>query len=158
MAKKELTMLRLQEIKRLIGMGISYRKISQSLKCSRNIIRKIKEGEIGQSKESKPLPAPLWRLQVGWDDVLKNIQDGHPIKYIWDEKLRDIVSYTNFWKQVCKKFPELQSGTSTHREFEPGEHCEVDYAGKKVEWVDIRTGAVNDAVSFIGVLGSSNYV
>jgi len=73
MAKKELTMLRLEEIKRLIGIGISDRKISQSLKCSRNTIRKIKGGEIDLLKGPKPLPAPLWTLQVGWDDVLKNI-------------------------------------------------------------------------------------
>ena len=52
----------------------------------------------------------------------------------------------------------MQGGTSTHREFEPGERCEVDYAGKKVEWVDRRTGAVNEAVIFVGVLGSSQYI
>lgn len=158
MSKKELTVERYEEIKRLLDLGISGRAIAKSLSCSRKTVTAIREGEIKNPSVTKEVQEPIWTVQIDWNDVLELFTKGHFLKYIWEEKASSITSYVNFWRYFLKRFPEFKQRVSTHREFQPGERCEVDYAGYKPEWVDARTGEVHVASIFLGTLGFSQYI
>jgi hypothetical protein len=159
MAYKELSVARFKEIERMLALGISARQISKALQCSRNTVGKIAAGEIVNPEDKvQCLRGPLWAEMQDWNEIYRLYKEGHPIKYIWEEKAGQSVSYVNFWKFLCKKFPEIKMGTYVRREFAPGDRCEVDYAGQKLEWIDRRTGEIHDAVVFIGVLGHSQYM
>lgn len=156
MARKELTVNRYNEIVRLLDLGISSNKISKTLKCSRNTIRKIKLGKLN------PLLSKTKNISVlniiDWKKVESDLLDDHPLKFIWEEQAQDLISYSGFWKQFYKLYPHYKSKFVTHRFFSPGEYCEVDYAGGKVEYVNIYTGLVSVANIFIGVLCHSHYI
>ena len=156
MARKELTLNRYNEIKRLIDMDISANKISKALKCSRNTIRDIKLGKINPSSvKEKSLTI---EKSIDWKKVETDYLDKHPLKFIWEEQASGLISYSGFWKQFYKLYPHYKSQFVTHRFFSPGEHCEVDYAGGKIEYVSTKTGEVNTVSVFIGVLCHSQYV
>jgi len=158
MARRELTQMRHEEVKRLLGMGISVRKISQALRCSKVTVRKIRDNEIAGHGSFRELTGPVWTDQIDWDEVLKDFQLGHPLKFVWEEKAKEKITYVNFWKQFYKRFPECKRGLVTHREFTPGERGEVDWSGFKIEWIDIRTGEIYETCIFIGALGFSQYI
>lgn len=155
MARTVMSPERYNEIKRLLDLGISIREIERSKKCTRRTIRGVRDGSIPDPSIPKPISGPVWASQVGWDTVLKEVNCGHPLKFIWEEVAHDKVGYKGFWKQFHKEFPQHKQPSIVHRIFEPGERCEVDYAGKKLEWVDIKTGVVTEVPVFIGALGCS---
>ena len=66
-----------------------------------------------------------------------------------------LTTYSNFWKQFYRKFPQYREASVTAREFEPGECVEVDYAGDPIEWIDIKTGEIRKAWVFVAGLGFS---
>jgi transposase len=96
-----------------------------------------------------------WLDQVHWESILEDFHLGHALKDIWQERLREVTSYSNFWKAFYQKYPELKLATVTLREFEPGERVEIDWAGGIIPWADPKTGQVFEARVFIGVLGFS---
>jgi transposase len=151
------SMAQFDEIERLIKAGISNRQIAKALKCRKTLVADIRSGEVRRdviSATKKPenrLP-PGWALQLDWEAIEKDIRDGHQFKQIWDEVAKERTSYPNFYKYVNVRFSSLLSATVTLREFKPGEHCEVDYAGDKIEWLDTRTGEINEAHVFLGIL------
>jgi len=65
---------------------------------------------------------------------------------------KEHTSCSNFYKYVQVRFSSLLAATVTLREFKPGEHCEVDYAGGRIEWLDTRTGEIHEAHVFLGIL------
>jgi len=146
---------RYQQIKRLLKLGLSLREIERAKNCTRRTIRGIRDGTIPDPAIPKVLPGPVWASQVNWKEVSDELADGHPLKFIWEEVAEDKVGYIGFWKQFQKKFPQYKQASSVHRIFEAGERCEVDYAGQKVEWVDIKSGVVHEVPVFIGALGCS---
>jgi len=155
MARREMTVERYREIKRLLGLGIPLRKIARSVKCTRRTIRQIRDGTQVDPGKPRVLEGPLWSLGIAWDSVLDEVIRGHPLKFIWEEKAKDSVTYVNFWKQFHTKHPEYKQATVVHRVFEPGDRCEVDYAGDTIEWIDIKKGVARRAPVFVGILGFS---
>src|SRR5690606_1025832 len=65
--------------------------------------------------------------------------------------------YPNFWKYLQRQYPALLSSTVTLREFSPGEYCEVDWAGDRIEWRDSR-GHRREAHVFLGILCHSQLI
>ncbi|EQD76190.1 Integrase catalytic region, partial [mine drainage metagenome] len=59
--------------------------------------------------------------------------------------------YVNFWKYLNRTHPSLLKDSVTLRDFVPGGHTEVDWAGKKVRWVD-ESGKKHRAHLFLGIL------
>jgi transposase len=149
MARRKMTMERHEEIKRLLALGMSLSKISTSLRCSRKSARLVRDGK--RVLEAKKLRPPLWTDKLEWSTILQEVKDGHYIKHIWEERASEIINYSGFWKQFKKLYPEYQERFVTNRFFNPAGHCEVDYAGDKVEYVT-RTGEVNKASIFVGIL------
>lgn len=145
------------EIQRLIQAGQKNRQIARSLRCRRTLVAQIRAGLFTQdvlararAPEAK-LP-PGWALNVDWAAVERDIRDGHELKRIWEEVAEGRTSYPNFFKYVKARFQRLLATTVTLREFKPGEHCEVDHAGDKIEWLDRRTGEIHQAHVFVGIL------
>lgn len=153
MARKELTMDRFSEIKRQLGLQIPIIQIARNEKCTERTVRLIRDGVITSALARKPSIGPLWAEQVNWSEILEEALDGHPFSLIWSEKAEGKVGYKAFLDQFHKKFPHYKKAIVVHRFFEPGERCEVDYAGDKIEWIDVITGEVHEASVFVGVLG-----
>jgi hypothetical protein len=156
MARREMTVVRYNEVKRLLDLGRSLSEISKTLKCNRRTVRLIRDGkkEIGL----KTLRLPLWTDTLNWDKILEDVKLGHSLKDIWEEQAHEIINYSGFWKQFVKKHPEYHERFIVHRFFNPGEYCEVDYAGDLVEYVVARTGELKEASVFIGILCYSQLI
>jgi hypothetical protein len=86
--------------------------------------------------------------QLEWPTILHDHGLGFPLKFIWDERAKTLTTYSNFWKQFYRKFPQCRKDGVTARTFEPGERVEVDYAGDPIEWYDLKTGEVHKAYVF----------
>jgi transposase len=145
------------EIERLIESGLSDRQIAKSLRCRRTLIAGVRSTRITQDvisrvKQPENRIPPGWALEVDWESVEKDIRGGYQIKRIWEEVAATHTSYPNFFKYVKARFSQVLEATVTLREFRAGEHCEVDYAGDKIEWIDPRNGEIHEAHVFVGIL------
>ncbi len=96
-------------------------------------------------------------MKVDWDAVEKEIGQGFENIRIWEDYASELTSQSNFYKYTQKRFKLLLQKTITLREFNPGEHAEVDYAGDRVEWID-RSGEVHEAHLFVGILCFSQLI
>src|SRR5258708_3822776 len=154
MARRKLTVDRHEEIKRGLADGRSLREIATALGCSRRLVRQIRDGE-RLTHERAGSPDPLWMSQLEWPVIIHELGLGFPMKFIWEERAKSLITYSNFWKQFYRKFPQYREASVTAREFEPGERVEVDYAGDPIEWIDIGTGEIRKAWVFVAGLGFS---
>jgi hypothetical protein len=160
MAKIGISVARIEEIQRLVAAGHTDRFVARALKCRRTKVAEVRRtgAEVPASAFISTLETvPLWTQRVDWESVLKDVGEGFELKRIWEEKTAEITSYPNFWKQLHRRYPHLLKATVTLREFEPGTHCEVDYAGDRIEWVD-RNGEVHEAHVFLGILCFSQLI
>ncbi|MDP2323711.1 MAG: IS21 family transposase [Gammaproteobacteria bacterium] len=155
MARRKLTVDRYQDIERRLVEGRSVREIASALGCSRRTIRLIRDGQKASPEAPKPSSDPLWMLQLDWPTIIHDLGLGHPLKFLWEEKAQHLTTYSNFWKQFYRKFPQYRAASVTAREFAPGERVEVDYAGDPLEWVEITTGEIHKAWVFVAGLGFS---
>ena len=151
------SMAQISEIERLILSGISDRQIARALRCRRTLVagirgRHVTPDLISRAKQGENRLPPGWVLQVDWALVEKDIRGGYQIKRIWEEVAAERTSHSNFFKYVKTRFASLLDATVTLREFRAGEHCEVDYAGDKIEWINARSGEIHQAHVFIGIL------
>lgn len=157
MEHERTSMAQFVEIERLIGEGRTNRAIARMLRCRRELIADVRRGvftaaSLMQAQHGAGKLPPGWALRVDWDAVERDIRDGHQLKRIWEEAASPLTSNSNFFKYVKVKFATLLSATVTLREFKPGEHCEVDWAGDKIEWIDLKTGELRQAHVFVGIL------
>jgi transposase len=151
------SMAQFAEIQRLIEAGQTDRQIARSLRCRRTLVAKLRKGlltpdALSRAKSQELRLPPPWALQVNWVEVERDIRDGHQLKRIWEEAATSWTSYPNFFKYVKQRFAPLLTATVTLREFRAGEHCEVDYAGDRIEWLDRRSGEIHEAHVFVGIL------
>jgi len=154
MARRELTVQRHEEIKRRLADGRSVREIASALSCSRRLVREIRDG-VRVTHETPQSADPLWMSQLEWPVIIHDLGLGFPLKFIWDEKAKSLTTYSNFWKQFYRKFPQCREAGVTARTFEPAERVEVDYAGDPIEWYEIKTGEIHKAYVFVSGLGFS---
>lgn len=155
MARRILTVDRYAEIRRRLGEGRGVREIARALGCSRRLIREIRTGLRHAPDAPKASSDPLWMAQLDWPAIVHDLGLGHPLKFLWEEKAQHLTTYSNFWKQFYRKFPEYRSASVTAREFAPAERVEVDYAGDPIEWLDLKTGEIGKAWVFVAGLGFS---
>lgn len=151
------SMAQFTEIQRLIDAGQANRQIARSLRCRRTLVADVRQGRfirdvLARVKEPEQKLPPGWALHVDWAAVEKDIKGGHELKRIWEEVAASRTSHSNFFKYVKARFALLLGQTVTLREFRPGEHCEIDYAGDTIEWLERRTGEIRRAHVFVGIL------
>jgi len=151
--KQGLTVERINEVQRLIKDGFSDRAIAKALSLRRKRVSEIREkGPLAPALcVTVPDPPPEWAQGINWESVLSDIRKGYEIKRIWEEQAQDKTGYVNFWKYLKRTNPSLLKDSVTLRDFHPGEHIEVDWAGKKVRWVD-ASGKKHLAHLFLGIL------
>ena len=131
MGSRSMTVRRHEEICRRLNEGRRLREIARALGCSRRTVREVREVRDGERGL------------------------GHPLKFLWEEKAQHLITYSNFWKQFYRKFPQFRQASVTAREFEPGERIEVDYAGDPIECVEMKTRLIHKAYVFVLALGLS---
>ncbi|HEY1755028.1 MAG TPA: IS21 family transposase [Bryobacteraceae bacterium] len=146
---------RYKEIERLLAAGRGVREIMRALKCSRRLVRQIRDGLHGPPDQPRSTADPPWMAQINWPEIVHDLGLGHPLKFLWEEKAQSLTTYSNFWKQFYRKFPQYRQAAVTARDFEPGERVEVDYAGDTLEWVELSTGEIHKAFVFVAGLGFS---
>lgn len=160
MARRVLSVARVTEIQRLIQEGLSDRQIAKALCCRRSLVRKIRGlgSEAVKALTTEPgTTDPAWTSQVHWPAILDEMGRGFEIKRIWEERAAKVTGYSNFWKYLKKIYPSLMSETVTLREFEPGTHCEVDWAGDTIAWWN-EWGHQRRAHVFVGILCHSQMI
>ena len=155
MALRSMTVQRYEEIRRRLAEGRSLREIARALGCSRRTVRDVRDGERLSPEAPRVSADPLWMAQVDWPAIIHDLGLGHPLKFLWEERAQQLITYPNFWKQFYRKFPQYRAASVTAREFEPGERVEVDYAGDPIEWIEIKTGEIRKAWVFVAGLGFS---
>lgn len=150
-----LSMAQYEDIKQKINQGLTDRQIAKAVGRRRTTISEIRKGSYNSEVPQK---FPDWMVLVNWDEVLKDIGLKHPISLIWEESAQQLTSYSNFTKYLHKKFPQLKIEEYTHRQFNPGERVEVDWAGDVIEWLDPKDEKINKAYIFVGCLGYSQLI
>lgn len=155
MALRSMTVARYEEIGRRLAEGRSVREIAHALGCSRRTVREVRDGQRLSPAAPKVSDDPLWMAQLDWPAIIHDLGLGHALKFLWEEKAQHLTTYSNFWKQFYRKFPQYRHASVTAREFAPGERVEVDYAGDPIEWVEISTGEIRQAWIFVAGLGFS---
>jgi hypothetical protein len=155
MSRRKFTVDRYQEIERLLAAGRGLREIARALKCSRRTVREIRDRQRSSPDQPRTVADPLWMAQIDWPQIIHDLGLGHPLKFLWEEKAQGLTTYSNFWKQLYRKFPQYRQAAVTARDFEPGERVEVDYAGDTLEWIDLSTGEIRKAYVFVAGLGFS---
>jgi transposase len=158
MGIRSMTVRRFDEIRRRLSEGRGLREIARALGCSRDTVREVRDGLRMSPDAPKTLPDPLWMLQVDWPTLIHDLGLGHPLKCLWEERAQHLTTYSNFWKQFYRKFPQYRQASVTAREFTAGERVEVDYAGDPIEWFDLKRGEIHRAWVFVAVLGFSQLV
>lgn len=158
MARRQMTVLRFEEIKRLISEGLSDRSIARSMNCRRSKVAEIRTGKADHPATPKELSLPLWANQVDWEEAKREVGFKHPLKFIWEEKAQGLTTYPNFWKQFHRQFPHLRQATAVARDFEAGERAEVDWAGGTLTWWDRHKKKTHKATVFVGTLGYSQMI
>lgn len=155
MGLRSMTVARYEEIRRRLAEGRGIREIARALGCSRETVREVRDGVRQSPDAPKNSADPLWVRQVNWLAVIQDLGLGHPLKFIWGEKAQQLTTYSNFWKQFYRKFPQYRQADVTAREFEPGERVEIDYAGDALTWIELKTGEIRKAYVFVSGLGFS---
>ncbi|MCB0362597.1 MAG: helix-turn-helix domain-containing protein [Bdellovibrionales bacterium] len=85
------------QIKELYEQGFSSRKISKSLKVSRNTFKKVLDN---RDLEVPITPIPS-ELKLDWPSILEQEKLGVPIKTLWEEQ-EVSCSYKKFWDELRK--------------------------------------------------------
>src|SRR5436305_14153434 len=149
MALRSMTVHRYEEIRRRLAEGRGLREIARALGCSRRTVREVRDGERLSPDAPKSTSDPLWMAQLYWPAIIHDLGLGHPLKFLWEEKAQNLTTYSNFWKQFYRKFPQYREASITAREFAPGERVEVDYAGEPLEWIELTGGELGQAWVFV---------
>ena len=159
MSRVKMDSQRYKDIKSKIDAGLSVSKISQLEGCSRRTVRQIRDGEIvNPALATKAYSVPNWASHLDWDKIYDEvIGDGHCRYDVWQAHNLG-VSYCQFTRHFNQRFHLKLKRVSTPRNFEPGERIEVDYSGKKAEWVDVSTGEVHVVEIFVSTLCFSQKV
>ncbi|WP_422447003.1 hypothetical protein [Endozoicomonas sp. ALB091] len=168
----------LRELLRLLlSTHFSNRHIAQLTQLSKTTVRRYRS-RINKSEccwgEVKQLDDPaLFRLVSSssglkpdkrapdWSHIHKLLQDKHQCRLqIWEEYRRinpdDAYCYSQFNKYYRDYRKTIDLCMRQH--YEPGDVCFVDYAGKRLSFVDSATGQTQKVELFVGVLGYSQLI
>ena len=176
MAGTTITMSKVKQILRLKSDGVGLQTIAKAVGISRNTVKKyvrlveVKGYKIAEllDKEAEQLEALLSdpdqvstqryeSLVVLFPYMSKELKRVGVTRWIlWGEykdKHPDGYSYAHF----CRYFRHWQTtGNATmHFEHSPADKVYIDFAGKKLQWVDNSTGAVHQVEVFLAILGYS---
>ena len=178
MPKKRLSMRKIRELLRLkYEFRRSHREIATSLGIANSTVSDyvrrasaagfswpLPEGLDDAALEAVLFPAPppsrAPRPEPDWGDVHRELQrhKGVTLQLLWLEYL---TVHPNGYRysRFCERYRAWRGRIDVvmRQVYRAGEKAFVDYAGPKFEVVDRKTGEVQGAMVFVGVLGASNH-
>lgn len=179
MANTNISMNKIRQIIRLYDQGTGKQTIADYVGVSRTTVTKyieaiessgfpIKEidalsdkelnelfGEIkGKSLFERPKMEALVRCFPQMEKELKRV--GVTRQLLWKDYIREFPDGYHY-TQFCNYFKHWQQrvNPTMHRTHKVGDKLFVDFAGKKLSYIDKETGEVIDAEVFVAVLGAS---
>jgi hypothetical protein len=105
MGPRTFTVRRFKGVERLLTGGRGIREIALALKVSRRTVREVRDGQRVSPDQPKRVADPQWMVHVNWALVLREQGLGRPVKDIWQEQAQVLTTYSNFWKQLHRRFP-----------------------------------------------------
>ena len=178
MAQKRLSMRKIRDVLRLkYGLGRSHREIAAILRISHSTVgsyvRRAREAGVSwplpDELDDRRLEAALYpptppsrvrRPEPDWARVHRELarHKGVTLQLLWLEYREahpDGYQYSRF----CDRYREWRGHLDVvlRQVYRAGEKAFVDYAGSTVDVTDRRTGEVQDAKVFVGVLAASNH-
>lgn len=176
MAGKTILMSKLKQIIRLKQQGISLQRIAALTGTSRNTVKKylrlieVKGFSFSALLDKEDHEAD--RLLADTDQVSeqKYAELKTLFPYIEKELIRTGVNRWVLWGEYKNKYPGGYSyarfcyyisrwmetqGATMHFEHQPGDKLFIDFAGKKLHWVDSETAEVHEVEVYLSVLGYS---
>lgn len=181
MANKRTRMKKIREIIRLgIEIGLSERKISKVFKTSREttnkILHAVKDKGLSYCDIEK-LNDELLSGLIYKNEKRKDNEKYEKLKewfeYITRELKKTGVTLSLLWQEYKSKNPDgyqstqfnyhyqkwrEKSDVGMHIEHKAGDKLFVDYAGKKMEIVDAKTGECRQVSVFVSILGASGLI
>lgn len=159
MAKKKGPKM-IEDLVRRRANGDGFQTIAMDLNIARNTVKsRLKEVgayEVvdaqrllldGFSAATVQVFSPHWSSQVAWEEALKEIEGGTPIKEFWENNLAantttDLrnVPYETFWREFRRRHPNIN--IHYHKNHEAGLRTEIDYKGDThgLGYIDKATG------------------
>lgn len=176
MAQKPIVMEQLKQIIQLHEQDIPIREIARRTGVSRNSVKKYLgrlEGLSGASSTHQPMeevydnPEELHEQRVRFEQLQQYInahlselnRTGVTRQLLWKEYLEQYPSgygYSQFcyhWAVYVK-----QKDVAMHLEYKPGDILMIDFAGKKLSYVDRETGEVVACEVFVSILPFSGLI
>ncbi len=177
MANKAIIMTKVRQILRFYTQGKSKLQISSLTSTARNTvkryIKKYEEGKLTPEEISEmtdheleqcfaePIQSPinnrladLLKLMPSIEKQLK--RKGNTLQKVWQEYKKthpegyEMSQFYAYYMQYCKG-----SNTTMHIDHKAGDKMYIDYAGDKLQIVDITTGEVTKVEVFAAILGCS---
>jgi len=172
-------MSKVRSILRLYTQGVGKKQISARTGVARNTIKhyirlyiakdkpfdeleKMKDSELDVFFNLKPLPEPDQRMEnllasfPEMDKALRAKKRGFTREYYWKSyiaKYPDGYRLTQF-KELYRKWSK-RVNSILHVDHKAGDKMYVDFAGKKLSYVDTETGEILQAEIFVSILGAS---
>lgn len=141
-----------EQILELHSKKYSERKIARMLKVGRNTVRAvIRRGAVVPAGAEMP----GWARSIDWEKVRLEASRGVQFNILAREHAGEKISYTQFWRQFHKIYPEVPKVTM-RLEHKPGERTFFDYADG-IDIVNRETGEVQSTSLCCGVLAMSSY-
>jgi transposase len=176
MAGKLMNMSKVKQIIRLKENGVGLRTISRSVGVSRNTVKKyLQQIEVKGYSLKDLLTKDNEELEKLFSNPDQTSQDRYEalekmFPYIEKELKRTGVNRWILWAEYKEKHSEGYSyphfcsalrqwmgtkGATMHFEHTPADKMFIDFAGKKLHWIDHKTGEVNDVEVYVAILGYS---
>ena len=105
MARDRKTARMQEQIKVLLGQGLSIRKVALALGISRQSVRKFGTAQPAEASVADAAPSePSWDAAIDWQDVARQAAAGATIKQLHSE-LAPEASYTRFRRRLIAMAP-----------------------------------------------------
>jgi transposase len=141
-----------EQILELHERKYSERKIARTLKIGRNTVRAVLRR--GSAVAAGP-GMPEWAKSIDWEKVRLEVSRGVQFNILAKELAGDKISYTQFWRQFYKIYPNVPQATM-RLEHKAGERCYFDYS-EGIDVVDRATGEIKQTSLCCGVMAMSSY-
>lgn len=176
MAQMQITMEQIKEILQLHKDGVPIREIARRVGVSRNSVRKYLQ-RIGPSTagidDSKALADAAYGAESQQQTQVRPHELAVHFAYAQRELTRTGVTRQLLWQQYIEQHPNGYSysqycyhlqqylqhaDTVMHLSYTPGDMIMLDFAGKKLQYVDKSSGELIDCEVFVSILPFSGLI
>lgn len=179
MAKKKLSMRKVEEVARLKASGLSNRQIARSCRIARSTVADYLDRLDGAGL-SWPLPPEMSEEELDvrlfhrpegrgpdptrpvpeWPTIHKELRRKGVTKQLLWEEYRESYADGYGYSQFCEHYRRWAGNIDVcmRQTYRAGEKLFVDYAGMTMPVTDPATGEVRQAQIFVATLGARHYI